>query len=199
MTPGQDARSKCAHCGQPMVPGDEGVAVAGELFHVACLQRLLADDTVRSSRALTRRSRQLIARSRRHLRDSRAGRRRRVLIVDDNEDNRDLYAFYLEQQGFHVEVAPDGEAGLQVAQAEHFDVVVMDLSMPKLDGLEATRRLKADARTRNVPVIIVTGHASKQHAEAATAAGAAAFCLKPYPPETLEAEIDRVLQSARSC
>src|SRR5256885_15101059 len=60
-----------------------------------------------------------------------------------------MYAVYLEHAGFHVQVAPDGEAGLQMAQNEPFDVIVMDLSMPKMDGWEATRPLKADNRTRH--------------------------------------------------
>ena len=108
---------------------------------------------------------------------------RRILIVDDVEDNRDMYAVYLEHAGFHVEVAPDGEAGLQMAQNEPFDVVVMDLSMPRMDGWEATRRLKADERTRHIPILILTGHALKGAESEALAAGGEPYCMKPCLPE----------------
>jgi CheY-like chemotaxis protein len=69
----------------------------------------------------------------------------------------------------------------------------MDLAMPKMDGVEATRRLKTDERTRQIPIIIVSGHAMQGLAGAARAAGAEGYCMKPCPPETLEREIERVL------
>src|SRR5256885_9948879 len=86
-------------------------------------------------------------------------RRRRILVVDDIEDSRDLYAFYLNHVGYHVTVALDGETAIRLAQQQRFDVIVMDLAMPKMDGVEATRRLKTDERTRQIPIIIVSGHA----------------------------------------
>ena len=122
---------------------------------------------------------------------------RRILIVDDVEDNRDMYAVYLEHAGFHVEVAPDGEAGLQMAQNEPFDVVVMDLSMPRMDGWEATRRLKADERTRHIPILILTGHALKGAEREALAAGGDRYCMKPCLPEQLEEEIRQLLRPKR--
>src|SRR5437879_7579505 len=120
-------------------------------------------------------------------------RRRRILVVDDIEDSRDLYAFYLNHVGYHVTVALDGETAIQLAQQQRFDVIVMDLSMPKMDGVEATRRLKTDERTRQIPIIIVSGHAMQGLAGAARAAGAEGYCMKPCSPETLEREIERVL------
>src|SRR6266850_6431775 len=77
-------------------------------------------------------------------------RLRRILIIDDIEDSREMYAFYLEHSGWHVEVASDGEMGLQLALTAPFDVIVMDLAMPKMDGVEVTRRLKTDERTRQI-------------------------------------------------
>ena len=118
---------------------------------------------------------------------------RRILVVDDIEDSRDLYAFYLNHVGYHVTVALDGETAIRLAQQQRFDVIVMDLAMPKMDGVEATRRLKSDARTRQIPIIIVSGHAMQGLAGAARAAGAEGYCMKPCSPETLEREIERVL------
>jgi len=124
-----------------------------------------------------------------------AQRRRRILIVDDVEDIRDMYAFYLEHNGWYVEVAPDGETGIRLAQTAPFDVIVMDLAMPKMDGVAATRLLKSDARTRHIPIIIVSGHALQGIAGAALAAGAEGYCMKPCSPEALEQEIERVLKA----
>jgi len=120
-------------------------------------------------------------------------RRRRILVVDDIEDSRELYAFYLNHVGYHVTVALDGETAIRLAQQQRFDVIVMDLAMPKMDGVEATRRLKTDERTRQIPIIIVSGHAMQGLAGAARAAGAEGYCMKPCSPETLEREIERVL------
>ncbi len=99
----------------------------------------------------------------------------RILIVDDSEDVREMYAFYLREVGCHVEVAPDGAAGVQFAERGSFDVIVMDFAMPTMDGREATRRLKADERTRHIPIIILTGEANGG-AAAALANGAASYC-----------------------
>src|SRR5687768_11167902 len=82
-----------------------------------------------------------------------------VLVVDDFADNRDMYARFLEFSGFRASQAANGQEALDKAFAERPDLVVMDLSLPGLDGWEATRRLKADARTKDVPVVAVTGHA----------------------------------------
>jgi CheY-like chemotaxis protein len=86
-----------------------------------------------------------------------------VLIVDDFEDNREMYAEYLSYSGYRVEQASDGEQAVELAQRIRPDVVVMDLSLPVMDGWEATRRLKSDPRTRNIPVIALTGHSLAGH------------------------------------
>ena len=119
-----------------------------------------------------------------------------MLIIDDAEDNREIYAFFLRHDGFHVEVAADGEAGLGLAQQGHFDVIVMDLTMPRMDGWEATRRLKADAQTKGVPIIILTGYPATRGAGEAQSAGSDSYLTKPCLPATLAAEIRRLLARA---
>ena len=123
-------------------------------------------------------------------------RRRRILVVDDIEDSRDLYAFYLDHVGYHVTVALDGETAIGLAQQHEFDVIVMDLAMPKMNGVEATRRLKSDERTRRIPIVVVSGHALQGLAGDARAAGADGYCMKPCSPEALEREIERVLAAS---
>jgi len=125
--------------------------------------------------------------------------RRRILIVDDNEDTREMYAYYLKSVGWHVEVAPEGETGIALAQQpDGFDVIVMDLSMPKVDGWEAIRRLKADERTKSIPILLLTGHPINGAADVALAQGAAGYCRKPCPPEQLEQEIEHLLAAERN-
>ena len=121
--------------------------------------------------------------------------RPRVLVIDDAEDNRSLYAFFLEHEGFEVDVAADGEAGVALAQAGVFDVIVMDLTMPKIDGWEATRRLKSDERTSTIPIIILTGYPSTVGEYEARVAGSDRYLTKPCLPETLAGEIRHVLAS----
>lgn len=118
-----------------------------------------------------------------------------VLIVDDFPDNRDMYMQFLEFSGLRVAEAQNGHEALQQAFALHPDLIVMDLSLPGLDGWEATRRLKADARTRTIPVIALTGHALAGHSKGAIEAGCDAFITKPCLPERLLEEIRRMLDS----
>jgi CheY-like chemotaxis protein len=117
-----------------------------------------------------------------------------VLLVDDYADNREAYALYLRFKGYRVEEAGDGRQALEKAFANPPALIVMDLSLPGLDGWEATRTLKQDERTRGVPVIALTGHALEGQSEMARAAGCDGFITKPCEPSTLEAEIRRVLQ-----
>jgi CheY-like chemotaxis protein len=119
-----------------------------------------------------------------------------VLVVDDYADNREMYALYLRHMGYRVEEAEDGEEAMEKAFARVPDLIVMDLSLPSVDGWEATRRLKADPRTRRVPVIAVTGHAFEGQSKAAAKAGCDAFVTKPCEPKALEATIRRVLGEA---
>jgi len=120
-----------------------------------------------------------------------------VLIVDDTPDVREMYGEYFTARGFRVVTARDGEAGVATATAHRPDVIVMDLSMPRLDGITAIRQLKADARTRKVPVILLTGYPYKAIEDGALEAGADAFLTKPCLPEDLERQVHRLLDPPR--
>lgn len=116
-----------------------------------------------------------------------------ILVVDDFEDNREMYTQYLRFNGYRVAEAVDGLDALTKAAALRPDLIVMDLSLPRLDGWEATRRLKKDPATSHIPVVALTGHALAGHEEGAREAGCDSFVTKPCIPADLEAEIRRVL------
>jgi two-component system, cell cycle response regulator DivK len=118
---------------------------------------------------------------------------RKVLIVDDFEDNRAMYAEFLRYSGFEVIEASNGVEAIERATSCAPDAIVMDLSLPVLDGWEATRRLKADARTRHIPVIALTGHALEGHSQGAREAGCDWFLAKPCLPETLLETLNNLL------
>ena len=119
--------------------------------------------------------------------------RPRVLLVDDYPDARAMYGEYLEFSGFDVVEAANGEEALARALDADPDIILMDLSLPVMDGCEATRRLKADARTAAIPVVALTGHALAGISDGARQAGCAAFVTKPCLPDDLVLEIRRVL------
>src|SRR3954465_4474030 len=121
--------------------------------------------------------------------------RPRVLLVDDYPDAREMYAEYLEFSGFDVIEAANGMEALQRAADTQPDIVLMDLSLPVMDGWEATRRLKADKRTEHIPVVALTGHALAGISEGAKKAGCDAFVTKPCLPEDLGREIKRILDA----
>ncbi len=118
-----------------------------------------------------------------------------VLLVDDYPDNREAYALYLRYRGYRVEEAEDGHQALDQAFKTRPDLIVMDLSLPGLDGWQATRTLKNDPRTRSIPVIALTGHALEGQSESARAAGCDAFITKPCEPNVLEAAIRKILDN----
>ena len=103
----------------------------------------------------------------------------RILLVEDNEMNRDMLARRLERKGYEVACAGDGREGIDLAVAGGFDLILMDMSLPILDGWEATRRLKADPRTRAIPVIALTAHAMAGDREKALEAGCDDYDSKP--------------------
>jgi CheY-like chemotaxis protein len=112
-----------------------------------------------------------------------------VLVVDDFEDNRAMYVEYLQFQGFRVAEAVNGAEAIERTHELMPAVVVMDLSLPVMDGWEATRRLKADPRTKHIVVIALTGHAEAAHAKKARDAGCDDFMSKPCLPEQLVAKV----------
>jgi CheY-like chemotaxis protein len=124
--------------------------------------------------------------------------RPRVLIVDDYPDAREMYAEYLDFSGFEVVEAENGMEALQRAIETEPDIILMDLSLPVMDGWEATRRLKADKRTASIPVVALTGHALAGISEGAKKAGCDAFVTKPCLPEDLVKEIRKVLEAQAS-
>src|SRR5574342_1422732 len=119
--------------------------------------------------------------------------RPRVLLVDDYPDAREMYSEYLQFSGFDVVEAANGIEALQSAIERTPDIILMDLSLPVMDGWEATRRLKADERTASIPVVALTGHALAGISEGAKKAGCDAFVTKPCLPEDLVREIRHVL------
>jgi DNA-binding response OmpR family regulator len=105
-----------------------------------------------------------------------------VLIVDDDEDCRVIYSTALEAAGFNVLLAADGEAGVLTAKAEHPDVVLMDVVMPRLNGCDAVRALRADRSTHGMPTLAITAAMHKHHRGELEAAGFDAVLLKPVEP-----------------
>ena len=116
-----------------------------------------------------------------------------VLIVDDVDHGREICAEYLEFRGFRVATAADGQEALDKAFELIPDVILMDLSLPVIDGWEATRRLKMDSRTKEIPVIALTAHALASAHDRAMEAGCDSVVTKPCLPRDLEAEVRRQL------
>jgi len=117
----------------------------------------------------------------------------RVLLVEDNEMNRDMLSRRLMRRGFEVIFAVDGQQGVDLARSERPDIILMDMSLPILDGWEATRRVKADNATRSVPVIGLTAHAMSGDREKAIEAGCDDYDTKPVELERLIGKMERLL------
>jgi two-component system, cell cycle response regulator DivK len=118
-----------------------------------------------------------------------------VLVVDDYPDAREMYAEYLQYSGFDVIEASNGMEALARAADSMPDIILMDLSLPVMDGWEATKRLKADKATADIPIVALTGHALAGILEGAKQAGCDAFVTKPCLPEDLVKEIRKVLSA----
>ena len=118
---------------------------------------------------------------------------KKLLLVEDNEMNRDMLCRRLSRRGYEVAAACDGLEGIEVAQKLLPDLIIMDLSLPRLDGWEATRVLKSGASTSSIPVVALTAHAMTGDREKALAAGCDAFDVKPVDIERLVGIIDRLL------
>ena len=119
-------------------------------------------------------------------------RRPLILIADDTTDTRDLYAEYFRTRGFVAVTAADGAAAVQVALEQVPDVVVMDLAMPQIDGLTATKKIKADARTRRTRVILLTGYPMDTIARKASEVGVDRYLTKPCLPEELQRHVNEL-------
>lgn len=121
-----------------------------------------------------------------------------VLVVDDYDDAREMYSEYLEFLGYEVHTARDGREAIDVARETLPDIILMDLSLPVLSGWEATRQLKEDARTRDIPVMALTGHVLPKHSERAREVGCDAFLAKPALPDTVAEQIRALLKKTGS-
>jgi len=118
----------------------------------------------------------------------------KILLVEDNEMNRDMLSRRLERKGYQIVLALDGAEGLQMARTSSPDLILMDMSLPVIDGWEATRQLKADEATRQIPVIALTAHAMATDEEKARAAGCDDFDTKPIELPRLLGKIEALLQ-----
>jgi CheY-like chemotaxis protein len=119
---------------------------------------------------------------------------KRILVVEDNEMNRDVLSRRLARHGYDVLIAADGLSGLALANAEQPDLVLMDLAMPQVDGWECARRLKAEPRTRAIPIIALSAHAMTGDRQTALDAGCDDFDTKPLDFGGLLEKMDRLLQ-----
>ena len=117
----------------------------------------------------------------------------RILLVEDNELNLDMLSRRLKRRKYEVLVAEDGRAGIEIATAEQPDLILMDMSLPVLDGWEATRRLKASPETRDIPVIALTAHAMAEDRQKALAAGCDDYDTKPVELRRLLRKIEAQL------
>jgi two-component system cell cycle response regulator DivK len=122
----------------------------------------------------------------------------KILLVEDNEMNRDMLSRRLAKRGYEVVIAVEGEQGVALARSSSPDIVLMDMSLPVLDGWEATRRLKSDPATRDIPIIALTAHAMAGDREKANEAGCDDFDTKPVELPRLLSKIEGLLQKRTS-
>ena len=122
----------------------------------------------------------------------------RILLVEDNEMNRDMLSRRLQRKGYSVLIAVDGEQGLATTYSEMPDVILMDISLPFIDGYEVTRRLKANPRTRHIPVIALTAHALLTDRDKAMKAGCNDYDTKPVDFARLTEKIETLLIKEKS-
>jgi two-component system cell cycle response regulator DivK len=118
----------------------------------------------------------------------------KILLVEDNEMNRDMLSRRLERKGYTVVIAVDGQQGVDMTYSETPELILMDMSLPIIDGWEATRRLKADEKTKSIPVIALTAHAMSGDREKALEAGADEYDTKPVDLPRLLAKIQALLE-----
>jgi two-component system cell cycle response regulator DivK len=118
---------------------------------------------------------------------------KRILVVEDQEDNRRILRDLLTSAGYDIAEAVDGEEGVAAASREHPDLILMDIQLPKMDGYEATRRIKSTPELRAIPIIVVTSYALSGDEGKAREAGCDAYVTKPYSPRALLAKIREFL------
>ena len=119
--------------------------------------------------------------------------KKKILIIEDNEQNLYLATFLLEQSGYEIITAQNGLEGVEKAQAEKPDLILMDIQLPEMNGYEATTRIKGMADINRIPIVAVTSYAMVGDREKALAIGCAGYIEKPFDPETFVAEIEKHL------
>jgi CheY-like chemotaxis protein len=117
----------------------------------------------------------------------------RILLAEDNEDNRTIYRTILEHSGYTVVEAQDGEAAVRLAATEHPDLILLDISMPLLDGWEAARQIRDNPDIAQVPIVALTAHALQQDRAKAIAEGFDSYLAKPVEPRRVVEEVRRLL------
>ncbi|HZQ10236.1 MAG TPA: response regulator [Anaerolineae bacterium] len=117
----------------------------------------------------------------------------KILLVEDNEMNRDMLSRRLQRRGYEITMAHDGEQGVEMAQSTAPDLILMDMSLPGIDGWEATRRIKSNAQTKSIPIIALTAHAMAGDREKALEAGCDEYDTKPIDLERLLPKIEGLL------
>jgi two-component system cell cycle response regulator DivK len=122
----------------------------------------------------------------------------KILLVEDNEANRDMLSRRLQRKGFEVTIAVDGEQGLDYANRDRPNLILMDMSLPILDGWETTRRLKADPQTAHIPIVALTAHAMSGDRERALQAGCDDYDTKPVEFARLLGKIEALLAQTTS-
>ena len=122
----------------------------------------------------------------------------KILIVEDNEMNRDMLIRSLSRKGYNVIIAVNGNEALEMVSSEYPDIILMDLSLPEMDGWEATRRLKADNTTQHIPIIVLTAHALKTDREGAFEAGCDDYDVKPIDFPRLLVKIEAQLNAGET-
>lgn len=126
-----------------------------------------------------------------------AARGKTVLIVEDNEDNRIVYSTILRHHGFRVCEALDGEEGIEKARRELPDIILMDISIPVIDGWQVTETLKRETATKGIPIIALTAHAMPGDRQRAMAVGCDGYLAKPCEPRAVLAEVNRLIDLSR--
>lgn len=117
----------------------------------------------------------------------------KILLVEDNEMNRDMLSRRLQRRGYSVELAVDGRQGVEMAKSGQYDLVLMDMSLPELDGWEATRELRAEPSTKGLPIIALTAHAMAGDQDKALEAGCDDYDIKPIELSRLLSKIEALL------
>ena len=122
----------------------------------------------------------------------------KILLVEDNEMNRDMLSKRLRRKGYEVVIAVDGGEGLEMASAENPDLILMDMSLPVLNGWDATKKIKAEPATKDIPVIALTAHAMASDREKALGAGCDDYDTKPVELKRLLEKMEKLLKPAAS-